>query len=86
MFSDQQGGALEWLLQRLSSRFISKDDLQVLLRDLELQILKNVTHYISVTKQGPDSETVLSAVREAGVSGITEAVSRQQEWLRCALW
>ncbi|XP_077614931.1 SUN domain-containing protein 1 isoform X7 [Crocuta crocuta] len=73
MFSDEQGGALEWLLQKLSSRFISKDDLQVLLRDLELQILKNVTHYVSVTKQGPDSETVLSAVREAGVSGITEA-------------
>ncbi|XP_039081938.1 SUN domain-containing protein 1 isoform X3 [Hyaena hyaena] len=73
MFSDEQDGALEWLLQKLSSRFISKDDLQVLLRDLELQILKNVTHYVSVTKHGPDSETVLSAVREAGVSGITEA-------------
>uniref|UniRef100_A0A673TS90 Sad1 and UNC84 domain containing 1 n=1 Tax=Suricata suricatta TaxID=37032 RepID=A0A673TS90_SURSU len=73
LFSDEQGASLEWLLQKLSSRFVSKDALQVVLQDLELQILKNVTRYISVTKQAPDSETVLSAVHEAGVSGITEA-------------
>ncbi|XP_077930329.1 SUN domain-containing protein 1 isoform X7 [Halichoerus grypus] len=77
MFSDgEQGGSLEWLLQTVSSRFVSKDDLQVLLRDLELQILKNITHYISVTKQVPDSETVVSAAKEAGISGITEAQAR----------
>nr|XP_021535943.1 SUN domain-containing protein 1 isoform X5 [Neomonachus schauinslandi] len=77
MFSDrEQGSSLEWLLQTVSSRFVSKDDLQVLLRDLELQILKNITHYISVTKQVPDSETVVSAAKEAGISGITEAQAR----------
>ncbi|XP_025719371.1 SUN domain-containing protein 1 isoform X6 [Callorhinus ursinus] len=77
MFSDgEQGGSLEWLLQTVSSRFVSKDDLQVLLRDLELQILRNITHYISVTKQVPDSETVVSAAKEAGISGITEAQAR----------
>ncbi|XP_034844101.1 SUN domain-containing protein 1 isoform X2 [Mirounga leonina] len=77
MFSDgEQGGSLEWLLQMVSSRFVSKDDLQVLLRDLELQILKNITHYISVTKQVPDSETVVSAAKQAGISGITEAQAR----------
>ncbi|XP_045398880.1 SUN domain-containing protein 1 isoform X8 [Lemur catta] len=70
---DQQDGSFEWLLQKFSSQFVSKDDLQILLRDLELQILKNITHHISVTKQMPTSETVVSAVNEAGVSGITEA-------------
>ncbi|XP_045848551.1 SUN domain-containing protein 1 isoform X8 [Meles meles] len=77
LFSDgEQGGSPAWLLQTLSSRFVSKDDLQALLRDLELQILKNITHYISVMKQVPDSETVVSAAKEAGVSGITEAQAR----------
>ncbi|XP_072609494.1 SUN domain-containing protein 1 isoform X35 [Vulpes vulpes] len=77
MFSDgEQGGSLKWLLQTVSSQFVSRDDLQVLLRDLELQILKNITHYISVTKQVPDSETVVSAANEAGISGITEAQAR----------
>lgn len=34
------------------------------------------THHISVRKQIPTPETVASAMSEAGVSGITEAVSR----------
>ncbi|XP_076996506.1 SUN domain-containing protein 1 isoform X5 [Tamandua tetradactyla] len=75
MFSDdrQQDGSLEWLLRKFSSQFVSKEDLHVLLRDLELQILKNISHHISMTKQMPTSETVASAMSEAGVSGITEA-------------
>nr|XP_008507002.1 PREDICTED: SUN domain-containing protein 1 isoform X1 [Equus przewalskii]XP_008507003.1 PREDICTED: SUN domain-containing protein 1 isoform X1 [Equus przewalskii]XP_008507004.1 PREDICTED: SUN domain-containing protein 1 isoform X1 [Equus przewalskii]XP_008507005.1 PREDICTED: SUN domain-containing protein 1 isoform X1 [Equus przewalskii] len=77
MFSgDEQDASLEWLLQKFSSQFVSKDDVQVLLRDLELQVLKNITHHISVTKQMPTSETVVSAVNEAGISGITEAQAR----------
>ncbi|XP_059934346.1 SUN domain-containing protein 1 isoform X3 [Mesoplodon densirostris] len=77
MFSgDQHESSLEWLLQKLSAQFVNKDNLQILLRDLELQILKNITHYISVTKQMPTSETVVSAVNGAGVSGITEAQAR----------
>ncbi|XP_057343476.1 SUN domain-containing protein 1 isoform X7 [Manis pentadactyla] len=74
MFSgDQQDGSLEWVLQKVSSQFVSKDDLQILLRDLEMRILKNITHHISVRKQIPTPETVASALSEAGVSGITEA-------------
>nr|XP_020025236.1 SUN domain-containing protein 1 isoform X6 [Castor canadensis] len=74
MFSeDQHDGPLEGLLHKLSSRFVSKDDLQVLLRDLELQVLKNVTHHITVTGRAPTSEAIVSAVSEAGISGITEA-------------
>ncbi|XP_015447972.1 SUN domain-containing protein 1 isoform X4 [Pteropus alecto] len=69
----QWAGVLEGLLQKLSSQFVGKDDLQVLLRDLELRILKEVTHRVSVTKQIPTSETIMSAVNDAGVSGITEA-------------
>ncbi|XP_005397844.1 PREDICTED: SUN domain-containing protein 1 isoform X3 [Chinchilla lanigera] len=77
MFSeDQQGGSLEWLVQKLSSRYVSRDDLQALLRDLELQVLKNITHHLVVTGQKPTSETVVSAVSGAGISGITEAQAR----------
>ncbi|XP_033620720.1 SUN domain-containing protein 1 isoform X11 [Fukomys damarensis] len=77
MFSeDQQGGSLEWLLQKLSSHYVSRDDLQALLRDLELQVLKNITHHLVITGQKPTSETVVSAVSGAGISGITEAQAR----------
>lgn len=78
MFSgDEHDASVDWLLRKLSDQFVSKDDMQVLLRDLELQILRNITHHISVTREMPTSETVVSAVSGAGVSGITEAVSRQ---------
>ncbi|XP_036027431.1 SUN domain-containing protein 1 isoform X5 [Onychomys torridus] len=74
MFSeDQHGSSLEWLLQKLSSRFVSKDEVQVLLRDLELKVLQNITHHITVTGQPPTSEVIMSAMNEAGISGITEA-------------
>ncbi|XP_027269265.1 SUN domain-containing protein 1 isoform X8 [Cricetulus griseus] len=74
MFSeDQHNGSLEWLLQKLSSRFVSKDELQVLLHDLELKVLQNITHHVTVTGQAPTSEAIVSAMSEAGISGITEA-------------
>lgn len=74
MFSeDQHSSSLEWLVQKLSSRFVSKDELQVLLTDLELKVLQNITHHITVTGQAPTSEAILSAMNEAGISGITEA-------------
>ncbi|XP_028711865.1 SUN domain-containing protein 1 isoform X6 [Peromyscus leucopus] len=74
MFSeDQHGSSLEWLLQKLSSRFVSKDEVQVLLQDLELKVLQNITHHITVTGQPPTSEVIMSAMNEAGISGITEA-------------
>nr|XP_020738030.1 SUN domain-containing protein 1 isoform X12 [Odocoileus virginianus texanus] len=77
MFSgDEHDASVNWLLRKLSDQFVSKDDMQVLLRDLELQILRNITHHISVTGEMPTSETVVSAVRGAGVSGITEAQAR----------
>ncbi|XP_072453890.1 SUN domain-containing protein 1 isoform X4 [Notamacropus eugenii] len=73
MFSDdQQDDSLEWLLQWLSSKFVSKGDLQILLRDLELQILKNVTLHMSMKKEMPSSEALVDA-DTVRISGITEA-------------
>lgn len=75
LFGDQQEDLPESLLQWLTSNFVSKSDLQTLLRDLELQILKNITLHMSVTNQKVTSEVVTNAVTNAGISGITEAVS-----------
>ncbi|XP_074057732.1 SUN domain-containing protein 1 isoform X7 [Macrotis lagotis] len=76
MFSDdQQGDSHEWLLQWISSKFVSKGDLQILLRDLELQILKNITVHMSRTKQIPTSETLINT-DSMRISGITEAQAR----------
>ncbi|XP_074454781.1 SUN domain-containing protein 1 isoform X6 [Larus michahellis] len=73
LFGDQQEDTPDSLLQWLTSNFVSKSDLQTLLRDLELQILKNITLHMSVTKQKLTSEVVTNAVTNAGISGITEA-------------
>ncbi|XP_062041595.1 SUN domain-containing protein 1 isoform X3 [Lepus europaeus] len=69
----QQDEVLEQLLHRLSAHFVSKEDLQLALRALELQVLSNVSRHIAGTGQGPTPEAVLAAVNEAGISGITEA-------------
>lgn len=73
---DWHDSSLEWLLHKFSSEFVTREDLQVVLRDLELKILKNISHHISVTRQAPTPEMVAPAVRDAGLPGITEAVSR----------
>ncbi|XP_074697241.1 SUN domain-containing protein 1 isoform X9 [Strix aluco] len=73
LFGDQQEDFPESLLQWLTSNFVSKSDLQTLLQDLELQILKNITLHMSVTNQKLTSEVVTNAVANAGISGITEA-------------
>ncbi|XP_009466043.1 PREDICTED: SUN domain-containing protein 1 [Nipponia nippon] len=73
LFGDQQEDFPESLLQWLTSNFVSKSDLQTLLRDLELQILKNITLHMSATNQKVTSEVVTNAVTNAGISGITEA-------------
>ncbi|XP_027539405.1 SUN domain-containing protein 1 isoform X6 [Neopelma chrysocephalum] len=73
LFGDHQEDLPESLLQWLTSNFVSKSDLQTLLRDLELQILKNITLHMSVTNQKLTSEVVTNAVTNAGISGITEA-------------
>lgn len=79
LFSDgQQDGTLDPLLQKLSSRFVSKDGLQAALQELELRILRNITHHVSVTGRAPTPDAILSAVQEQGAVGITEAVGGGQ--------
>ncbi|XP_034988142.2 SUN domain-containing protein 1 isoform X6 [Zootoca vivipara] len=76
LFGNQQGDLPESLLQWLTSKFVSKSDLQNLLQDLELHILKNITLHMSVANTKSTSEVVTSIVNEAGISGITEAQAR----------
>ncbi|KAM6196826.1 SUN domain-containing protein 1 isoform 5-T6 [Sarcoramphus papa] len=73
LFGDRQEDFPESLLPWLTSNFVSKSDLQILLQDLELQILKNITLHMSVRNQKLTSEVVTNAVANAGISGITEA-------------
>ncbi|XP_030316056.1 SUN domain-containing protein 1 isoform X5 [Calypte anna] len=73
LFGDQQEDFPESLLQWITSNFVSRDDLQTSLRELELQILKNISLHLSVTNQKLTSEVVTNAVTNAGISGITEA-------------
>ncbi|XP_019368455.1 PREDICTED: SUN domain-containing protein 1 isoform X6 [Gavialis gangeticus] len=74
-FGDQHSDLPESLLQWLMSKFVSKNDLQTLLQDLEMRILKNISFHMSVSNQKATSEIVTSAVN-AGISGISEAQAR----------
>ncbi|XP_044289807.1 SUN domain-containing protein 1 isoform X2 [Varanus komodoensis] len=76
LFGNQQGDLPEPLLQWLMSKFVSKSDFHVLLRDLELRILRNITLQMSVTNTKSVSEVVTSVVNEAGIAGISEAQAR----------
>lgn len=73
-FGDRHSDFSESLLQWMMSKFVSKNDLQTLLQDLEMRILKNISFHMSVSNQKSTSEIVTSAVN-AGISGISEAVS-----------
>ncbi|XP_062820408.1 SUN domain-containing protein 1 isoform X3 [Anolis carolinensis] len=76
LFGHQKGDLPESLLQWLTSKFVSKSDLRVLLQDLESRILRNITLHMSVTNTKSASEVVTSVVNEAGIAGITEAQAR----------
>ncbi|XP_065589006.1 SUN domain-containing protein 1 [Cyrtonyx montezumae] len=76
IFGDQHTDFPESLLQWLTSNFVTRSDLQALLQDLELQILKNITLQMAVTNGSITSEVVTNAVNNAGISGITEAQAR----------
>ncbi|XP_070617362.1 LOW QUALITY PROTEIN: SUN domain-containing protein 1-like [Erythrolamprus reginae] len=74
MFSgDPKGDLSESLLQWLTSRFVTKTDLQVLLRDLEMQILRNITLQRSFSNSKAATDIVTNVINEAGIVGITEA-------------
>ncbi|XP_072337667.1 SUN domain-containing protein 1 [Scyliorhinus torazame] len=58
----------EWM----SSQFVSQTELHVLLKNLEMKILKNLTQHWIETKKLPDAQVAACAVTNAGISGISE--------------
>ncbi|KAM6100971.1 LOW QUALITY PROTEIN: SUN domain-containing protein 1-like [Pterocles gutturalis] len=76
VFGDQQEDSPESLCQWLASGFVSKSDMQTLLQDLELRIVKDVALHTSVTNQKTTADVATEAVTDGGVSGITEAQAR----------
>ncbi|XP_041061842.1 SUN domain-containing protein 1-like isoform X3 [Carcharodon carcharias] len=58
----------EWL----SSQFANQTELHVLLKNLEMKILKNLTQHWIETKKLPDAQVAACAVMSAGISGISE--------------
>nr|DBA19485.1 TPA: hypothetical protein GDO54_015318 [Pyxicephalus adspersus] len=71
MMFGSQANLPESLLQWISANYVSNDDLGIRLQELELIILKNITHQISITKKVPTAKVVEGAVT-GSVSGITE--------------
>ncbi|XP_039631467.1 SUN domain-containing protein 1-like isoform X3 [Polypterus senegalus] len=59
-------------LQWLSTQFVRKDDLQEQLAALEIKILKNITVFVSETKEVPSVDYVKHIVDDAGVAGVSE--------------
>ncbi|XP_048477377.1 SUN domain-containing protein 1 isoform X2 [Rhincodon typus] len=58
----------DWLF----SQFASQTELQILLKDLEMKILKNLSQHWIETKKLPDAQVAACAVTNAGLSGISE--------------
>uniref|UniRef100_A0A8C5QCD7 SUN domain-containing protein n=1 Tax=Leptobrachium leishanense TaxID=445787 RepID=A0A8C5QCD7_9ANUR len=70
MFASQEN-LPESFKQWLSATYLSKADFNGILQELELRILKNISHHVSVTKHAPTAAVVEQAVT-AGISGITK--------------
>ncbi|XP_040212704.1 SUN domain-containing protein 1 isoform X6 [Rana temporaria] len=75
MMFGSQADLPESLLQWLSTNYVSNVDLGTRLQKLELQILRSITHQISITKKVPTAKVVEGAVI-GSVSGITEEDAR----------
>ncbi|XP_067912653.1 SUN domain-containing protein 1-like isoform X2 [Heterodontus francisci] len=73
IFGNQQGTfSPESFKEWLSSQFASQTELQVLLKNLEMKILKNLTQHWIETKKLPDAQVAACAVANAGINGISE--------------
>ncbi|XP_033908381.1 SUN domain-containing protein 1-like isoform X1 [Acipenser ruthenus] len=72
IFGNKDEEMSESLLQWLSTQFVRQSDLQGLLMEMEMKILKNITMYKSKTKLMPTAEVVTHAVHNAGAAGMTE--------------
>ncbi|XP_067859575.1 SUN domain-containing protein 1-like isoform X2 [Heptranchias perlo] len=72
VFGNKQETSPESFREWLSSQFASQTELQVLLKNLEMKILKNLTQHWIETKKLPDAQVAACAVTNAGISGISE--------------
>ncbi|KAM5151995.1 SUN domain-containing protein 1 [Mantella aurantiaca] len=75
MMFGSQANMPESLLQWISANFVSNEDLGARLQTLELHILKNISHQISITKKAPTPKVVEGAIT-GSLSGITEEDAR----------
>ncbi|XP_041133670.1 SUN domain-containing protein 1-like isoform X2 [Polyodon spathula] len=72
IFGNKDEEMSESLLQWLSKQFVRQSDIQGFLMEMEMKILKNITMYMSQTKQMPTAQVVTHAVHNAGASGMSE--------------
>ncbi|MGH0117105.1 UNVERIFIED_CONTAM: hypothetical protein FKN15_030950 [Acipenser sinensis] len=72
IFGNKDEEMSESLLQWLSTQFVRQSDLQGLLMEMEMKILKNITMYKSQMKQMPTAQVVTHAVHNAGAAGMSE--------------
>ncbi|XP_069839941.1 SUN domain-containing protein 1 isoform X6 [Dendropsophus ebraccatus] len=70
-----QANLPEGLLQWLSANYVSNKDFSARLQELELHLLRNITHQVSITGKVPTSQMVEETVR-GGIAGITEQEAR----------
>ncbi|KAM3916465.1 SUN domain-containing protein 1 isoform 2-T2 [Leptodactylus fuscus] len=70
-----QASLPEALLQWLSANYVSNEDFSARLQELELRLLKNITHQVSITGKVPTSQMMEETVR-GGIAGITEQEAR----------
>ncbi|CAN2390576.1 Sad1 and UNC84 domain containing 1, partial [Pristimantis euphronides] len=66
-----QANLPESLLQWLSANYVSNEDFNARLQELELRLLRNITYQVSVTGKAPTSRMVEEMVK-GGIAGITE--------------
>ncbi|XP_075686410.1 SUN domain-containing protein 1 isoform X8 [Rhinoderma darwinii] len=70
-----QANLPEALLQWLSANYVSNEDFNARLLELELHLLRNITRQVSITGKGPTLQMVEETVR-GGIAGITEREAR----------
>uniref|UniRef100_UPI00398EE29E SUN domain-containing protein 1-like isoform X2 n=1 Tax=Pristiophorus japonicus TaxID=55135 RepID=UPI00398EE29E len=72
VFGNKQQTSPESFKEWLSLEFASQTQLQLLLKTLEMKILKNLTQLWIETKKQPDEQAAACAITNAGISGISE--------------
>ncbi|XP_044151237.1 SUN domain-containing protein 1 isoform X7 [Bufo gargarizans] len=75
MMFGSQANLPEALLQWLSANYVSNKDFNARLQEMEIHLLRDITHQVSITGKIPTSQMVEETVRR-GIAGITEQEAR----------